>query len=81
MPIFDFSCHACDARFELLVRASSSPVCPTCGSANLEKLFSMPAVRSESTRDVVKRETTARDRAQGRERVEAQRSYERHHDD
>jgi putative FmdB family regulatory protein len=38
MPIHDFRCQACQAQFELLVRASATPVCPGCASQKLELL-------------------------------------------
>jgi putative FmdB family regulatory protein len=40
MPLFDFRCRACQATFEALVRPAHEPVCPSCGSADLEKLLS-----------------------------------------
>ena len=43
MPIYDYRCRDCKKTFETLVRASSTPSCPECGSANLEKLLSVPA--------------------------------------
>jgi len=47
MPIYEFRCRNCNARFEVLVRAASSPVtCPNCGAALLEKQVSAPAVVS-----------------------------------
>ena len=43
MPLFDFVCKACGSSCELLIRGSSAPVCPSCGSAALEKQVSLPA--------------------------------------
>ena len=43
MPLFDFVCKACGRSAELLVRGSSPPVCPACGSPELEKQVSLPA--------------------------------------
>ncbi len=40
MPMFDFQCKACQAGFELLVRASTVPTCPHCGSTDLERCVS-----------------------------------------
>jgi putative FmdB family regulatory protein len=80
MPIFDYVCSACDARFELLVRGSATPACPTCGSEALERQLTLPAVRSEATRAVVSRAGRQRDAAQARERVHEQARYERNHD-
>ena len=42
MPLFDFVCKACGGSFELLVRGSNAPVCPECGSAELQKQVSLP---------------------------------------
>ena len=43
MPIFDYQCTACEARFELLVRADTRVVCPACGAGKVTKLLSLPA--------------------------------------
>ena len=81
MPIYDFQCRGCDARFELLVRGAAPPACPACASEDLERLPSFQtAVRSDATRDVVRRETRRRDAAQARDRVHEQAKYERNHD-
>lgn len=42
MPLYDFRCPACNRTFELLIRASDHPACPTCGNRELEKLVSAP---------------------------------------
>ena len=80
MPLYDFHCRACDATSELLVRGAAVPACPACGSEALDRLPSLPAVRSDATRDVVGRYTRKRDAAQARERVNQQAAYERNHD-
>lgn len=43
MPIFDYQCTACDARFETLVRSGTRVACPSCGAAKVTKLLSVPA--------------------------------------
>lgn len=44
MPIYDFACGACGARFEELVRADATPPCPGCGKADrVERLISLVA--------------------------------------
>jgi len=48
MPIYDYRCKDCDKTFELLVRSSSVPVCPACGSQQLEKLLSRPAAPGQT---------------------------------
>ena len=49
MPLYEFECHGCGARFELLVRGEV-PACPSCKSIDLERLLSMFAVSSAATR-------------------------------
>lgn len=43
MPVYEFKCKECDARFDTFVRsleeAENSP-CPGCGGKNLERLIS-----------------------------------------
>jgi putative FmdB family regulatory protein len=37
MPLYAYACRSCGAGFELLVRASDIPACPTCGGQDLEQ--------------------------------------------
>lgn len=48
MPIYDYRCNACDRRFELLVRGSTTPSCPHCGSIDLRKCLTAPAAPGKS---------------------------------
>ncbi|MBV9880710.1 MAG: hypothetical protein JO180_09465 [Gemmatirosa sp.] len=80
MPLYDFACGACGAQSELLVRGSAAPACPACGSETLERLPSLPAVRSSSTHDVAMRSAKRRDAAQAKDRIHEQAKYERNHD-
>lgn len=42
MPIFEYRCNDCSAKFEELVSRSDDKVsCPECGSENTSKLLSM----------------------------------------
>jgi putative FmdB family regulatory protein len=52
MPLFDYHCTACAADFELLVRASTVPTCPQCGSTAVDKCISRiaPAGKIEAIR-------------------------------
>ena len=43
MPIFEYHCQQCTKTCELLIRSSATPVCPHCGSTQLDKLISAPA--------------------------------------
>lgn len=52
MPIYDYRCSACNAEFELLVRASALPQCPKCGSAALDKRVSAPVAPGRSAKVV-----------------------------
>ncbi len=54
MPIYEFRCAKCRARFSELVRgfnAPAAPVCPRCGAAGAERLMSTFAYH-RSTRDI-----------------------------
>jgi putative FmdB family regulatory protein len=81
MPIFDYRCRACAREFETLVMKSSTPACPACQSQDLEKLLSLPAVKSSGTHDLAMKAARQRDRRQGDERARAQREYELKHND
>ncbi len=48
MPLYDFQCNDCQKTFELLVRGSAAPTCPSCGSQRLEKLVSLTAPQGKS---------------------------------
>jgi len=40
MPLYAYVCDSCEAGFELLVRASDTPQCPSCGSEKLTQQVS-----------------------------------------
>jgi putative FmdB family regulatory protein len=44
MPIYEYACRGCGAKFEVLVRGQQQPQCPKCESASLEKALSTFAV-------------------------------------
>ncbi len=46
MPIYEYACHECEHEFELLVRGSEQPLCPTCGGRRIERQLSVPAAHS-----------------------------------
>jgi putative FmdB family regulatory protein len=52
MPIYDYTCQACAHPFEALVRSGSTPICPQCGSTELQKCISpiAPAGKIEAIR-------------------------------
>jgi putative FmdB family regulatory protein len=80
MPLYDFACAACGAESEILVRGSTTPTCPACGGEQLERLPSLPAVRSSTTQDLSMRSAKRRDAAQAKDRIHEQAKYERNHD-
>jgi len=45
MPLYEYQCDACGARFELIRKFSDPPltICPTCGAEQVRKLISSPA--------------------------------------
>ena len=81
MPIYEYSCKACNHEFEVLVRGEMTPQCPECEGTDLEKLLSLPRVHSEARKGRSMRAAKARDKKQGEERVRAQREYELSHND
>jgi putative FmdB family regulatory protein len=51
MPIYEYQCKGCGHQFEFLVLPSSpAPECPACQHQDLQKMISLCAVSSESTR-------------------------------
>lgn len=81
MPLYEYVCQKCGTEFEALVRGGKPPACEACGATELERKFSLPNVKSETTKAQALRAAKKRDKAQGQERVEAQRAYEKSHDD
>lgn len=81
MPIFEYNCRGCGHQFETLLLHGATAVCPNCTSVDLEKLLSVPAVKSQSTHANALKAAKKRDKKQGEERVRAQREYELHHND
>jgi putative FmdB family regulatory protein len=45
MPLYEYQCDSCGARFELIRKFSDPPLaaCPTCGKEGVRKLVSSPA--------------------------------------
>lgn len=49
MPIYEYTCGKCGSEFELLIRSDGErPACPSCGTAKVEKRFSVPAAHTGS---------------------------------
>ena len=82
MPIFEYLCKGCGKDFEALVRTNApAPVCPACQGADLEKLISRPAIKSESTHGLAMKAAKKRDQKAGSEKASEQREYELHQND
>ncbi|WP_337172414.1 zinc ribbon domain-containing protein [Gemmatimonas aurantiaca] len=81
MPMFDFVCTSCAHTFDALVRGDVLPACPACGATKVEKLLSLPAIKTSGTHDRALAAAKRRDASQGQERMHAQRQYELSHDD
>ncbi|HMC50029.1 MAG TPA: zinc ribbon domain-containing protein [Solirubrobacterales bacterium] len=43
MPIYEFECETCGARFEELVAVGAAVACCECGSERTRRLYSSPA--------------------------------------
>jgi putative FmdB family regulatory protein len=81
MPIYEYRCQKCGHEFEALVRPGKQPpACASCGGTELERVFSLPSVKSDTTRAKSMRAAKARDHKQATERVNEQRNYEKNHD-
>ena len=51
MPLYEYRCTGCGHEFEVLILKASQPVaCPSCAGAPVDRLLSMFAVSSESSR-------------------------------
>lgn len=46
MPLFEYACRECEQQFEVLVRGSAAPECPSCHGTSLERRQSVFAARS-----------------------------------
>ena len=49
MPIFEYECRDCHQQFEILVRSSTVPECPSCHSHDLEKQLSVFATSASES--------------------------------
>ena len=81
MPIFEYACRSCGKQFELLVRTGTEPACRHCHSTDLERLLSIPAIKSETTHGAAMAAARLRDQKQASEKYRAQREYELKHND
>jgi len=47
MPLYEYTCEACEERSEILVMGEQIPTCPNCGSEQMHKEFSTFATNTE----------------------------------
>jgi putative FmdB family regulatory protein len=82
MPLFEYRCLACHDEFELLIRGSAQPICPSCGATSLEKILSTFAVSSDGTQTRSRERLGAQQRAKAASN-QAERTFYKHdhHDD
>jgi putative FmdB family regulatory protein len=80
MPIYEYRCRGCAHVFETLVRTGDAPACPACGVADLERLLSLFAVDSESSRQSARARSMAPGVKRQRDKEVADvELYNRHH--
>lgn len=62
MPIYEFECEACGARFEELVAAGTAVPCRECGSERTRRLYSSVAPPGRQPRGAAVRSDESRRR-------------------
>jgi putative FmdB family regulatory protein len=69
MPIYEFECEGCGARFEELVAAGQGVACPSCGSEQTRQLLSAvsPPGRQPRGAAVRSNESRRREKEAGRQ--------------
>ena len=81
MPIYDFRCRVCGNEFEGLSRPQDPPVvCPSCKSADLEKLLSGFAVSSAEKTAAAARDSRKRQVRANKDKVIADEEYRKKHE-
>jgi putative FmdB family regulatory protein len=80
MPLYEFECVSCRNQFEALVRGEATPLCPACGSADLQRLLSAFGVKTEAGSKAAFTKAKADQKKANRDRVIAEREQmESHH--
>lgn len=81
MPLYDYRCRACGHEFEALVRAPHAPACPSCASADLERLLSgfSVSIRSGGLSNAARRAVQKQQRNQKRDHAAYQEENEKKH--
>ena len=82
MPLYEYRCLGCESEFELLIRGSATPVCPSCEGTDLERLLSMFAVSSEGSSERNRATLGAAQRLKSQANQKERSHYRHdHHDD
>jgi putative FmdB family regulatory protein len=81
VPLYDFRCRNCRGEFEALVRPNAAPVCPSCGSSDLERLQSGSSfsVRSGGLSPAARRAVQKQQNAQRQDQAAFQQEIEKKH--
>jgi len=81
MPIYDFQCRACGNEFEGLVRPQDPPVtCPSCKSADLERLLSGFALHTDERRAAAVKASRKQQVAKNKDKLVAEEEYRKEHE-
>jgi putative FmdB family regulatory protein len=81
MPLYEYLCTACKHEFEALVRSQDpAPACPSCKSADLEKLLSGFAVSSSESRAASALDSRKRQVRANKDKVVADEEYRKDHE-
>ena len=81
MPIHDFHCRSCGHEFEALSRPQDPPIaCPSCKSADLEKLLSGFAVSSAEKTAAAALDSRKRQVRANKDKIVADEEYRKEHE-
>ena len=59
MPLYEYACQECAHQFEVLVRASETPECPSCHATSLDRRLSVFAAHTSGTGSAASRMSEA----------------------
>ncbi len=81
VPLYDFRCRACASTFEALVRPNHPPLCPSCSSADLERLATgfAVSVRSGGLSQAARRAVQKQQNQQRRDQAAYQQEIDKKH--
>jgi len=81
MPLYDFHCRSCDREFEALVRPQdASPTCPSCKSADLERLLSGFALHTDERHAAAALDSRRRQIKANKDKIVADEEYRKEHE-